>query len=263
MTFSLVLLCALVASGVIILAYRIFAPPPKPRASSVASPEAAAAAAARPPAPEPKLLEYARLLFPVILVVLLLRSFVVEPFRIPSGSMLPSLHIGDFILVSKFSYGLRLPIINTKIADTGAPRRGDVMVFRFPRDQNVNYIKRVVGLPGDEVRYAGKTVYINGRQAERTEAGGDRNFRFYVEKLDDAGHQIQIDPGHPGPPQNLRVPAGHYFVMGDNRDNSHDSRVWGFVPESHLVGRAFLIWFSWNSAAGGGVNWSRIGGSIL
>lgn len=223
---------------------------------------------------ESVLVEYARSFFPVLLAVLLLRSFLVEPFRIPSGSMMPTLLVGDFILVNKFAYGVRLPVINTKIVDVGAPERGDVAVFRFPDSPNVDYIKRVIGLPGDSVVYRNKTLFVNGeRVPQKTvtdlyigsagQGRGNTAYSHRIENLTGVEHEILIDPKSPNrfPPSGMswRVPQGHYFVMGDNRDNSNDSRIWGFVPESHLVGEAILIWMSWGKQ---GVVWTRIGNGI-
>ncbi len=219
---------------------------------------------------EPVLVEYAKSFFPIILAVLVLRSFVVEPFRIPSGSMLPTLHVGDFILVNKFTYGLRLPVANTKILELGEPQRGDVVVFRFPKDPKVDYIKRVVGLPGDTVRYVDKTLYINGEAVPVKPEGSYLSpitgmpvpgMQLYLEDLDGVRHHILIDAGRPGIDTEMRVPAGHYFVMGDNRDNSNDSRFWGTVPEENLVGKAFFIWMHFNLDQGG-IDWNRIGKSI-
>ena len=217
---------------------------------------------------EPWWVEYSKSFFPVILIVFLLRSFLVEPFKIPSGSMLPTLIVGDFILVNKFTYGIRLPIINQKIIEIGKPNRGDVMVFRFPKDTSVDYIKRVVGLPGDRIEYNNKRVSINGSEIRREAAGEFSNRRQvsfvkqYREMLGDRPHLLLIEDDAPpilGPGESFpyrencsytregvtcTVPAGHYFVMGDNRDNSQDSRVWGFVPDENIVGRAFFIWFN-------------------
>lgn len=222
---------------------------------------------AREAAKEPVYVEYAKAFFPVILIVFLLRSFIVEPFRIPSGSMLPSLHIGDFILVNKFSYGIRLPVINKKVIDIGAPKRGDVLVFRFPGDESINYIKRVVGLPGDKIVYEGKKLYINGELMPQqggepyvVRGGGETSTELqrYRERLDGVTHDILLS-GRPDPsPPSFTVPAGQYFVMGDNRDHSNDSRYWGYVPEENLVGKAFLIWFSWDATARGAWFWQRI-----
>lgn len=216
---------------------------------------------------QPVLVEYARSFFPIILVVLVLRSFLVEPFRIPSGSMMPTLLAGDFILVNKFSYGLRLPVTDTKIIGVGSPQRGDIMVFRFPQDPSVDYIKRVIGLPGDRIRYQDKTLYINGEKIEQQYRGeytgvgaglGMSGASLRTEKLGDEEHEILVQSRHRIAEGEWVVPEGHYFAMGDNRDNSNDSRFWGPVPERNLVGRAFMIWMSWDSASSS-VNWSRIG----
>ena len=219
---------------------------------------------------EPMIVEYARSFFPIVLAVLLLRSFLVEPFRIPSGSMMPTLLIGDFILVNKFAYGLRLPVVNRKFVDIGEPQRGDVMVFRFPRDPSVDYIKRVVGLPGDMIGYHGKIVYVNGEIARQTPLGryiGSGSGAVMtgagmrLEDLKGVEHKILIRERAPSPSGEFRVPEGHYFMMGDNRDNSNDSRYWGTVPEENIVGKAFMIWMNWDSR-NGGVGWDRIGGRI-
>jgi len=222
-------------------------------------------------AKDPILIEYSKAFFPVILIVFLLRSFVVEPFRIPSGSMLPTLHVGDFILVNKFIYGIRLPILDQKILNISEPEAGDVMVFRFPHDESINYIKRVVGLPGDQISYTDKRLFINGEQvpvekmdqALAKNAGGGREpVSHFRETLDGVEHSILTDQNKPSTNMSFSVPEGHLFVMGDNRDYSNDSRYWGFVPESNIIGQAFFIWFSWESTDGGSVNWSRIGNSI-
>ena len=230
-----------------------------------------------PGAKEPVYVEYARAFFPVILIVFLLRSFLVEPFRIPSGSMLPSLYIGDFILVNKFSYGIRLPVINRKVIDVASPNRGDVVVFRFPHDTSINYIKRVVGVPGDRVVYKEKVLYINGQvmaqsdeRAYRSAALGELYGHVVeaTEQLNGVKHAIlKMDRPDPNGIDRI-VPPGQYFVMGDNRDQSNDSRFWGFVPDENLVGRAFLIWFSWDLADRSDkwfwqrILWERIGNTI-
>ena len=215
--------------------------------------------------------EYARSFFPVILVVLLIRSFVVEPFRIPSGSMIPTLHVGDFILVNKFAYGLRLPILHTKILSVGEPKRGQVVVFRYPKNPSIDYIKRIVGLPGDHIAYINKQLYINGKLIPHyhkrpylyTEQNGQVLEAYrYTEKLGKIKHHIILIPGLTQKPMHFVVPPHEYFVLGDNRDLSDGSRYWGYVPQRNLVGQAFLIWFSWNTAHGGGVDWKRIGRSI-
>ena len=218
---------------------------------------------------DPLIVEYAKSFFPIILIVLVIRSFIAEPFRIPSASMLPTLHIGDFILVNKFSYGVRLPVINTKIIEVSEPERGDVVVFRYPNNPKIDYIKRVVGLPGDKVGYFNKTVYINGEEVARNvkEKGASllsltpARTELYNEKLGEHGHDILIDPARNLAEGESIVPAGEYFVMGDNRDNSNDSRFWGTVPEANLVGKAFFIWMSWDWNTGG-IVWNRLGDSI-
>ncbi|MHB0774031.1 signal peptidase I [Halomonas sp. WWR20] len=199
---------------------------------------------------EPWLVDYARSFFPVLLVVLVVRSFIVEPFQIPSGSMRPTLEIGDFILVNKFTYGLRLPVLNTEIVDLGEPERGDVMVFRFPQDPSVNFIKRVIGLPGDRIRYANKQLYVNGEPVPKTllEANplAAPTEELLEEQLGAASHEIYNNPRDPGPQmREVVVPEHHYFMMGDNRDHSNDSRYWGFVPEANIVGKAFAVWLHW------------------
>lgn len=215
---------------------------------------------------EPIAVEYARSFFPVLLLILLFRSFLAEPFKIPSGSMMPTLLVGDFILVNKFAYGLRLPVLNTKILSVGSPQRGDVFVFRYPENPKEDYIKRVVGLPGDEITYRNKTLFVNGQEIAETPLGAYTGPSEAGRRMDGAQvkqenllgveHRImelpQVWVGHEG---TWKVPEGHYFAMGDNRDNSADSRFWGFVPEANLVGRAFLIWMNFD----GGIDFSRIG----
>ncbi|HEX6829468.1 MAG TPA: signal peptidase I [Burkholderiales bacterium] len=224
---------------------------------------------------EPWWVEYPKSFFPVILVVFLLRSFLVEPFKIPSGSMIPTLLVGDFILVNKFTYGIRLPVLNLKIVDMNNPQRGDVMVFRYPENPSLDYIKRVVGLPGDRVNYRNKRLYINGQPVPLV-ADGEYSYvesglqmvhtLQFRETLNGHTHSIIINPDAPvlhlsGVRQfagrgncvyndrelNCVVPPGNYFMMGDNRDSSSDSRYWGFVPDSYIVGKAFMIW--WNFGA--------------
>ncbi|WP_153075821.1 signal peptidase I [Paraburkholderia bonniea] len=217
---------------------------------------------------QPWWLEYSASLFPVILVVFLVRSFVIEPFKIPSGSMIPTLVVGDFILVNKYDYGLRLPIINTKVTEGRALERGDVVVFRFPKDTSVDFIKRVIGLPGDVVAYQDKKLTINGKSVPETvlpdyfdeeRVGYAKQFE---EDLDGRKNAILNNPSVPPfivGAENFpyrdnctynergvicKVPPGHYFMMGDNRDNSLDSRYWGFVPDKNIVGRAFFIWMN-------------------
>ena len=199
------------------------------------------------------LAEWSHALFPVLLLVLVLRTFVVEPFRIPSGSMMPTLLVGDLILVNKYSYGLRLPVWHTRILEVGQPERGDVVVFRFPKNPNLDYIKRVVALPEDEVVYTGKQLRVNGRVYPQENprpfldelTGLPRpHHTQYTESIRGRRHDILRDSLYEGVARTFTVPPGHYLVMGDNRDHSSDSRVWGFVPEDHLVGRAFLVWMN-------------------
>ena len=221
-------------------------------------------------AKEPWWIEYPKSFFPVILIVFLLRSFLVEPFKIPSGSMIPTLLVGDFILVNKYTYGIRLPVINKKIVDINEPERGDVMVFRYPDDPSIDYIKRVVGLPGDKLVYKHKRLTINGRVVPLQEDGDYllkdkiQYLKRYTEALGKVKHSILLDGDDTSAlsyvkqfPQRenciynnsgmmCTVPPGHYFMMGDNRDNSSDSRVWGFVPEENIIGKAFFIWFNFS-----------------
>ena len=201
---------------------------------------------------DPILVEYSKSFFPVIFLVFFIRSFIAEPFKIPSGSMMPTLLAGDFILVSKFSYGIRVPILNYTMIEVDKPKRGDVFVFHYPPKPSIDYIKRVVGLPGDVIEYKSKTLYINNKKIEQTFV--DKypyvmneihhiEAKEFKEALGNVNHSILI---HDLPGENFKfeVPQGHYLAFGDNRDNSADSRVWGFVPEHNLVGRAFFIWFN-------------------
>ena len=202
-------------------------------------------------AQEPIVIEYAKSFFPVLLIVLTLRSFLIEPFQIPTGSMIPTLEVGDFILVNKYAYGVRLPVIGTKIMDVDLPERGEVMVF-IPPHVDQYYIKRVVGLPGDIIRYEDKNLYINGELVTKTfvetisvdTAVGDLEGTLYTETLGDIDHPAQfIDvAGRNRSRTTWVVPNDHYFMMGDNRDNSEDSRVWGTVPETQIVGKAVAVW---------------------
>jgi len=219
------------------------------------------------------LAEFAQSFFPVFLIVLVLRSFLVEPFRIPSNSMMPTLLTGDFILVNKFTYGIRLPIVDKKIIDIGSPKRGDVVVFRAPPDPATPYIKRIIGLPGDAITYKNKTVYINGVKVIQkplgvytgVQSGANMTGSIRLrELLPGDPHDILIEPDAPRRGEGRTVvPAGHYLVLGDNRDNSLDSRFWGFVPDENLIGKAFGIWLhlDWNYQLDG-LNLSRIGKSI-
>jgi signal peptidase I len=221
---------------------------------------------------QPWWLDWTAGLFPVILIVFLLRSFLFEPFKIPSGSMVPTLLVGDLILVNKFHYGVRLPVLNKKVLDNNPVKRGDVMVFRYPVDPRLDYIKRVVGLPGDEVSYRNQKLSINGQelatvaQGDFFEADSLRYEPQFTEKLGEVEHKILVNPRRqayfgsepktfPGAencrysPEGVvcKVPPGHYFMMGDNRDNSQDSRFWGFVPDENIVGRAFFVWMNFGN----------------
>ncbi len=220
---------------------------------------------------EPWYVEYSRSFFPVLIIVLILRSFVAEPFRIPSGSMIPTLLVGDFILVNKFAYGLRLPVTHNKILQVGEPKRGDVIVFRYPSNPKLDYIKRVVGLPGDRIVYRDKKLYINGKPIKKTylepyAAPDEYAFQHdmvYLEDLEGVKHKILLNDHRRNHflREEFLVPQGQYFVLGDNRDNSNDSRAWGFVPEENLVGKAMLVWLSWNTTKNHPV-FSRIGQAI-
>ena len=191
------------------------------------------------------IVEYAVSFFPVLLFVLVLRSFLVEPFQIPTGSMIPTLKVGDFILVNKYAYGIRLPVVGTKIIDVGDPERGDSMVFIPPHEEEY-FIKRVIGLPGDRVRYQNKTLYINGVEQAQVFEREVREFRprqlEFEETFGDRPHSIYRNLYNDPRIQEWVVPEGHYFMMGDNRDQSNDSRFWGFVPDENVVGRAFAVW---------------------
>lgn len=266
MTFALILFSLLILTGAIWLLDRYRLGAKRPAGSS-----------------EPWWVEYSKSFFPVILVVFFLRSFLVEPFKIPSGSMIPTLHVGDFILVNRFTYGLRLPIVNKKFVEINQPQRGDVMVFHFPNDPSVDYIKRIVGLPGDTLVYREKRLTINGVE-QKLQRDGDYNYvesglsfvhtEQHSENLSGRVHPVLLNPEKPllnleGVEQfphrdqcsysseeiRCTVPAGHYFMMGDNRDNSRDSRYWGFVPDEMIVGKAFFIWMNFGEL-------NRIGLSI-
>lgn len=196
---------------------------------------------------EPTLVEYAHSFFPVLLVVWLLRSFLAEPFTIPSGSMLPTLQVGDYILVNKYAYGLRLPVLGTEVIPVGKPQRGDIMVFKYPERPSQNFIKRVVGVPGDRVRVRDGRVWVNDAELPREQVafpGGESWELYFRETSGEITHMIRHEEGREaGSPQDeWVVPAGNYFMLGDNRDNSRDSRFWGFVPDQAIVGRASLIW---------------------
>jgi signal peptidase I len=291
--FALLLFLATVVTGVYWVAERLWYLPRRRRAAAeleasagernsrlatqgVAPVDANVADAKQRILAQPWWLDWTAGLFPVILAVFVLRSFLFEPFKIPSGSMIPTLLVGDLILVNKFTYGLRLPVVNTKLTAGTPPRRGDVMVFRYPPKPTLDYIKRVVGVPGDEVAYLNKKLTINGQPVETGklqdyfDPDAMRYFKQFEEKLGEKKHRLLNDDERPAfvagvddfPfKQNCRysvegvvckVPEGHYFMMGDNRDNSLDSRYWGFVPDKNIVGKAFLIWMNF-------ANLSRVG----
>ena len=233
--------------------------------------------------PDPILIEYSKSFFPVLLAVMVLRSFLYEPFRIPSGSMMPTLLVGDFILVNKYDFGLRLPIIHNRVTDGDKPKRGDVAVFRYPEDESLDYIKRIIGLPGDHIKYYDRRLTVNGKSiniafdhkyqglgtpenmmnnggCDKVNAACD----VFTENFDLSGYSVMTNPDvrytFDG---EIFVPEGQYFVMGDNRDHSNDSRFWGFVPEENLVGKAVMIWMHWDWREGGrGLDLSRIGTRI-
>ncbi len=221
-------------------------------------------------------IEYARSFFPIFLIVLLLRGFLAEPFRIPSGSMMPTLLVGDFILVNKFTYGLRMPVTKTKLMELNEPERGDIVVFRWPVNPKLDYIKRLVGLPGDRIAYRNKTLYLNGEPVPvqavgaYTPVGSGARALGSIEGEEDLGgvvHPVLVNPLAPDfspsctflANREVVVPEGHYLMVGDNRDDSNDGRCWGFVPEANLVGKAFFIWFSLDWKRSGFIAWDRIG----
>lgn len=287
MNFELILFLLVILTGIAWVADKLVFLPQRRRKAEAATVEfdrqlAAAGAFVPDDAPtqrvqlhndklrQPWWLEYSASFFPVILAVFVLRSFVVEPFKIPSGSMIPTLLVGDFILVNKFDYGLKLPVVNKKLIPIGEPKRGDVVVFRYPKDESVDYIKRVIGLPGDTIAYENKKLTINGQPVAETALPDffdqDRvaYSKQFEEDLDGRKNAILNSPTVP--PYILgamdfphrencsynaegivcKVPAGNYFMMGDNRDDSADSRYWGFVPEKNIVGRAFFIWMNFS-----------------
>jgi signal peptidase I len=219
---------------------------------------------------EPIIVEYARSFFPVLLIVLLIRSFLVQPFRVPTGSLEPTVQPGDLIVVNQFAYGLRLPVLNTKIVAVGEPKVGDIALFRLPLNPAVVYVKRVVGTPGDHIVYKNKMLAINGKTMKQEPFGSGEAIEYStgqpvelkLEHLTNVDHRIYIRPyANLDEDFDIVVPEGHYFMMGDNRDNSGDSREWGFVPEKNLIGKAFGVWMSWDSKKFR-VRWDRIGSII-
>lgn len=273
--FSLILVLATLFTGIVWFLDSRFLKPKRKQEIAEVEKQAGRALSieeANKAVPEPGLVEFSRSMFPWILFLLILRSFIYEPFRIPSGSMIPTLFIGDFILVEKFKYGLRDPLFRKEFIKTGRPQAGDVIVFKYPLEPDLDYIKRVVGLPGDRVIYKNKTFYVE-RQCAPTCVGeqefeiqqtfvddnsfslGPYTLKQYTEQQNETEYNILINPmvsnqvGAFYVQDGQRraewvVPDGHYFVIGDNRDNSRDSRFWGFVPEENLVGRAVFIWLS-------------------
>ena len=221
---------------------------------------------------DPIIIEYSRSLFPVLLIVLMFRSFLFEPFKIPSGSMIPTLLVGDFIVVNKFAYGLRLPVLHKKFLSLGDPQRGDVVVFRYPVDPSVNFIKRLIGLPGDTISYRNKELFVNGEPVPVVKKGRFTSDEVkcstprsdasrLLETVGRVEHDILLHSNSGSRNGQWQVPEGHYFVMGDNRDRSNDSREWGFVPEENLMGRAVGIWLNFDYTKGCG-DLSRVGNGI-
>lgn len=263
MDFALILVVATALSGLIWAVDAFWLRPRRLAAAATGG----AGAPPLPAVPEPVVVEYARSFFPILLVVLLIRSFLFEPFRIPSASMMPTLLVGDFIFVNKFTYGLRLPVLNTEILDLGSPARGDVVVFRLPSEPSTNYIKRLVGLPGDSITYLNNQIFVNQQPVQvavtgpypETDQPGSVLAR---EMLGSHEHDVLFMPGRGSLEGTFIVPEGHYFMMGDNRDNSRDSRYdgVGMVPDDNVVGKAVRIWMNWDFPAM--PRWGRIGQGI-
>ena len=261
--FELVLVCLMAITGLVILVYYLLL---KLKDNSLDSTDKN-----NNKKENSWIIEQSKSLFPIFLIVLILRSFIFEPFRIPSASMMPTLLIGDFILVNKYDYGLRLPVTHNKFLENNLPKRGDVVVFRYPENPKIPYIKRIIGLPGDKIAYYNKTIYINDKIVEQITNGpypafgaglSMRGSLLVTEQLGDINHDILIDPKRNSLEFVTKVPDSHYFVLGDNRDNSKDSRYWGFVPEANLVGRAFMVWMNWDGKSKNIINYKRIGNSI-
>ena len=221
----------------------------------------------KPEEKPPRLIEYSRSFFPVFFIVLLLRSFIIEPFRIPSGSLEPTLLVGDFLAVNKFAYGLRLPVWEKKVIPIANPKTGEIAVFRWPPDPSYDYIKRVIGVPGDKVVYHNKVLSINGQEMKQTfveyttDESSGKAVAKYREHLNGVEHFIFVRADVPAVDFEVEVPEGQYFMMGDNRDDSADSRFWGFVAEKYLRGKAFVVWMSWNGKTDM-IRWSKIGNLI-
>ncbi len=220
----------------------------------------------------PVIIDYARSFFPVLLLVFCIRSFLYEPFRVPTGSLKPTIAIGDFLLVNKFAYGIRLPVIHTKLFQVGEPQHGDIFLFRSPPDPSIDYVKRVIGVPGDRIRYTHKVLYVNGKKMpqkwllDTIDEDGNGNFLSVQEKEENffgVNHLIyQNKEKADDDMQEIIVPPGMYFAMGDNRDGSTDSRAWGFVPEANIVGKAVRIWMSWDGDHYR-IRWDRLGKKIV
>lgn len=215
-------------------------------------------------------IDYARSFFPILLTVLIIRSFIIQPYRVPTGSLEPTILPGDFIIVNQYAYGLRLPVINKKFISIGSPKRGDIILFRYPVNPKIIFVKRVVGIPGDHIIYRDKNLFINGKQMEQIDLGNDieagnglyKSVKVKLETLDKITHRIFLRPDRASIHDlDLIVPDNSFFVMGDNRDNSNDSREWGCVPENYLIGKAFGIWMSWDSP-NKKIRWNRIGQKI-
>lgn len=262
--FEALLTLATIVTGIIWLVDALFFAKRRKAALPAVEPGAEGTEPTKPR--EPVVVDYSKSFFPVILLVLVLRSFLAEPFHIPSSSMVPTLLIGDFILVNKYDYGIRLPVLHTKIINVGEPKRGDVVVFRYPRDTSEDYIKRIVGLPGDHIVYRNKTLYINGVEMQRAVVGpytgpDADGAELSHEHLGGVTHDVLTVPGQYSQEGDYTVPEGEYFAMGDNRDNSSDSRYWGFVPEQNLVGKAFFIWMNWDAFHDSSL-WHRVGDVI-
>ena len=258
--FELILFYATIVTGVICLIdWLFFARARKARQRGQSEPKL------------PMIIDYARSFFPVLLIVFLLRSFLFEPFRIPSGSLEPTLLIGDFILVNKYDYGVRLPVAHTMLKRNNEPQRGDIIVFRYPPNPSIDYIKRVIGIPGDKISYINKELYINGNKIPQTMLASvnvtdDSNEMVNVQEKEEdlfgIKHHIYLDPQRRGQDYvDYVVPKNMYFVMGDNRDDSADSRYWGFVDNKNIIGKAVVVWMSWDGA-NKNIRWQRLGKSI-
>lgn len=252
--FELILFYATLVSGIIcLLDVLIWAPKRKQLQGTTSTKEIKL----------PILIDYARSFFPILLIVFAIRSFLYEPFRIPSSSLEPTLLTGDFILVNKFHYGLRLPVLHNKVSDGTMLHRGDIIVFRWPPNPSIDFIKRVIGLPGDHISYINKELYVNGQKIDQELLpNSSLNVNEVIEKQENLlgiKHHIYQDPSKNSYDyQDIAVPTGMYFVMGDNRDDSADSRYWGFVPETNIIGKAVMVWMSWDNTHWK-VRWQRLG----